>query len=320
MKLRYILPALLMGALPLTISHAAVDFSITVAPPVIPVYEQPPCPTDGYLWTPGYYGYGAAGYYWVPGVWVAPPTVGVLWTPGYWGFNNGIYAFNAGYWGPTVGFYGGVDYGFGYGGHGYYGGRWEGGSFRYNTAVSRVNTSVIHNTYVDKTVINRGVTPGGASFNGRGGVTAKPTAAEMAAAHQKHIPATAAQVSHQRQASANPSARAATNTRHPATHTATPANSRRTANQEARPGTRSTEAAAKPRTHETTAAHREAAKPERTTAAATPRTHAAATQRSHTPAATQHHTAAQPRAKVKEAAPQARHAGGGAPEKKKEPQ
>ena len=45
---------------------------------------------------------------------VEPPAVGLLWTPGYWGFNNGIYAFNRGYWGPHVGFYGGINYGFGY--------------------------------------------------------------------------------------------------------------------------------------------------------------------------------------------------------------
>ena len=32
---------------------------------------------------------------------------------------------NAGYWRPHVGFYGGVNYGFDYGGHGYEGGRWR---------------------------------------------------------------------------------------------------------------------------------------------------------------------------------------------------
>ena len=57
---------------------------------------------------------GGGGYYWVPGTWVQPPRVGVLWTPGYWGFVGGVYAFHAGYWGPHVGFYGGVNYGFGY--------------------------------------------------------------------------------------------------------------------------------------------------------------------------------------------------------------
>ena len=107
----------------------------SVAPPAIPVYEQPACPVEGYLWTPGYWAYGDAGYYWVPGVWLAPPRVGVLWTPGYWGWGGGVYAWHAGYWGPHVGFYGGVNYGFGYGGVGFVGGEWRGGRFAYNTAV-----------------------------------------------------------------------------------------------------------------------------------------------------------------------------------------
>lgn len=198
MKLRHLLPALLLAALPLTAAHAFVDVSINIAPPVIPVYEQPPCPVEGYLWTPGYYGYGDAGYYWIPGVWVEPPRVGFLWTPGYWGYNNGFYAFNSGYWGPTVGFYGGVNYGFGYGGYGYYGGRWDGGRFRYNTAVTRVNVTNIHNTYVDKTVIrNAGGRGGSAAFNGPGGVSARPDARQLAAARGPRVQPTAAQVAKQ---------------------------------------------------------------------------------------------------------------------------
>src|SRR5271166_452784 len=59
---------------------------VTVAPPALPVYEQPPCPADGYLWTPGYWHWGVGGYFWVPGTWVQPPRMGVLWTPGYWGY------------------------------------------------------------------------------------------------------------------------------------------------------------------------------------------------------------------------------------------
>src|SRR5579859_794023 len=55
------------------------------APPPLPEYDQPPCPGDGYLWTPGYWRWGGAGYYWVPGVWVLPPSPGVLWTPPFWG-------------------------------------------------------------------------------------------------------------------------------------------------------------------------------------------------------------------------------------------
>jgi len=180
-----VVPGLFAGLVMLSapaVSSAGVFLSIRVAPPVLEVYEQPPCPTDGYLWQPGYWGYGDAGYYWIPGVWVAPPQAGFLWTPGYWGFADGLYAFNAGYWGPTVGFYGGVNYGFGYGGSGFYGGRWQGGHFAYNTAVSRVNTTVIHTTY-NQTVPNRGNNR--TSFNGGpGGIGARPSSAEATTARQ----------------------------------------------------------------------------------------------------------------------------------------
>src|SRR5882757_5667005 len=101
--------------------------SIVVAPPILPVYEQPPIPAAGYMWTPGYWAYGDDGYFWVPGTWVQPPSVGVLWTPGYWGWSNGVYAWNAGYWGPHIGYYGGINYGYGYVGTGYAGGYWSGG-------------------------------------------------------------------------------------------------------------------------------------------------------------------------------------------------
>src|ERR1700723_3272389 len=131
-------------------AQIAVGISVHVGPPAIPVYVQPPCPTEGFLWTPGYWAYGDAGYYWVPGVWVAPPRAGLLWTPGYWGFAGGVYGWHAGYWGPHVGFYGGVNYGFGYHGVGFVGGEWRGGHFAYNTAVVNVNPAVVHNTFVDR--------------------------------------------------------------------------------------------------------------------------------------------------------------------------
>src|SRR5437660_5264538 len=210
MKLRpIVLAALLFVGLPLASSYPQVGISVNVAPPVLPVYEQPPCPVEGYIWTPGYWGWGAGDYYWVPGVWVAPPGVGLLWTPPWWGWNNVAYVFNQWYWGPTVGFYGGINYGYGYFGHGYYGGEWVGNTFRYNTAVTRVNTSVIHNTYVNKAVIKN--TGSRASFNGPGGATAKATAQEQAAAKAEHIPATSAQQSRVEAAKNNPDLHAANN-------------------------------------------------------------------------------------------------------------
>ncbi len=164
-------------------------------PPALQEEVQPECPVDGYLWQPGYWAYSRynGNYYWVAGTWVAPPNPGYLWTPPYWGFEGGVYGFHSGYWGISIGFYGGINYGYGYGGHGYYGGNWEGGHFRYNTAVVHVNTTVVHNTYVDRTVIvnnttiNNTTVNNRTSFNGPGGVAAKPTPTELAAAAKPHI-------------------------------------------------------------------------------------------------------------------------------------
>jgi hypothetical protein len=185
-------------------AQIAVGVSIRVAPPAIPVYEQPPCPVEGYMWTPGYWAYGPAGYYWVPGVWVAPPRVGLLWTPGYWGWGGGVYAWHAGYWGPHVGFYGGVNYGFGYGGVGFVGGEWRGGRFAYNTAVVHVNETVVHNVYVNRTVVVNERVVNRTSFNGGpGGIERRENAEEMRAAHEQHIERTSLQASHEHSAGMN---------------------------------------------------------------------------------------------------------------------
>jgi hypothetical protein len=208
---RIVLVALLFAGLPLAFSFAQVGVSISVAPPVLPVIEQPPCPVEGYLWTPGYWAYSDVGYYWTPGVWVEPPEVGLLWTPPYWGYSNGVYVFNDGYWGPNVGFYGGIDYGYGYFGSGYYGGRWDGNVFQYNTAITRVNTSVIHNTFADRTALSKENTRNRASFNGPNGVKAEATAEEKAAANARHVPATAKQTSVREAASKNRDLQASVN-------------------------------------------------------------------------------------------------------------
>jgi hypothetical protein len=182
---------------PASFGQIGVGISVHLGPPALPVYEQPPIPGDGYLWTPGYWAYGPVGYYWVPGVWVTPPRVGVLWTPGYWGLAGGLYGWHAGYWGPHVGFYGGINYGFGYGGFGFGGGVWSGGAFRYNTAVMNVNGGVVRNVYVDRTVINNTTINNHTSFNGAGGVMAQPRPEEMAAAREQHLDATSNQLSHE---------------------------------------------------------------------------------------------------------------------------
>jgi hypothetical protein len=141
--------------------------------------------------------------------------VGLLWTPPWWGWNNGAYAFNQGYWGPTVGYYGGINYGYGYSGNGYWGGRWEGNAFRYNTAVTRVNTNVVHNTYVDRSV-NREVNANRASFNGPNGVKAEPTAEQKAAAaNAKKMPPTSQQLARQQAAAKDRNLQASVNKGHP---------------------------------------------------------------------------------------------------------
>src|SRR3974390_776018 len=113
------------GALALPGTAAAqFEFSVTIAPPALPAYEQPPIPARCYIWAPGYWSYGEYGYFWVPGTWVEPPEVGLLWTPGYWGWSEGFFVWSPGYWAPQVGFYGGVNYGFGDFGHGHAGGYW----------------------------------------------------------------------------------------------------------------------------------------------------------------------------------------------------
>ena len=149
------------------------------APPPLPEYDQPPLPAPGYYWTPGYWAWNNVDYYWVPGVWVEPPQPGLLWTPGYWGFVGGVYAFRPGYWGPHIGFYGGINYGFGYTGRGYEGGRWQGQNFFYNTAVNNVRSTQVTNVYNSPVVVNNVTTINRVSFNGgQGGVVAAPTPQE----------------------------------------------------------------------------------------------------------------------------------------------
>ena len=200
-------------------SHAAVVISVGFAPPALPVYAQPVCPGDGYLWTPGYWAYSPAGYYWVPGVWVMPPRAGVLWTPPYWGYEGAVYVYHPGYWGPHVGFYGGVNYGFGYTGVGFVGGHWAGGFFSYNTAVLNIGVGVgFHSTFVDRTVIVNNVNVNNhVSFNGGpGGLAVRPTPQEMQWSHEQHFAPTIAQQSHFQAAQANRANFASVNGGHPA--------------------------------------------------------------------------------------------------------
>jgi hypothetical protein len=168
----------------------------TEAPPPLPDYQQPPDPGDGYIWTPGYWNYASSGYYWVPGAWVAPPYQGALWTPGYWAASSGRYAYHPGHWGSHIGFYGGINYGFGYQGLGYEGGYWNNGHFTYNTVYNNVNRTVVHNTY-SYNISNRVTEVSHASFNGGdGGVQARPRQQEAVARQEPYAPRMNTQVQH----------------------------------------------------------------------------------------------------------------------------
>jgi WXXGXW repeat (2 copies) len=195
--------ALMLGAaLPTYLmvpAHAqiAVGVSVDVPPPPLPYYEQPPIPADGYIWAPGYWAWDpvALDYYWVPGTWVEPPQPELLWTPAWWGWVDGRYGFHPGYWGREVGFYGGIDYGFGYTGEGYYGGRWDHGVFFYNRTVNNFTNARITNVYNQTVVINNNVRR--VSFNGgNGGIQARPTPQQEAFARERHIEATPVQRQH----------------------------------------------------------------------------------------------------------------------------
>jgi hypothetical protein len=214
MRIIFSIRSLLLTLGVLAISAASfaqigVGVSITIAPPDLPVYEQPLCPGEDYIWTPGYWAYADDDYYWVPGTWIVAPEVGFLWTPGYWAFEENRYFFHEGYWGPEVGFYGGINYGFGYSGRGYEGGRWANGHFFYNRAVTNVNVTEIHNVY-DTTVVNKTINR--VSFNGgNGGINERPTSQEEAASRQRHLPPVAAQNQHVQAAHANPQLQASAN-------------------------------------------------------------------------------------------------------------
>lgn len=206
--------AMALAWLPLS-SHAQIRVSITIAPPALPVYVQPPIPEPGYLWVPGYWAWSEdVGYYWVPGTWVEPPEPGLLWTPGYWGWDDGVYIWHEGYWGPVVGFYGGVDYGFGYDGDGYRGGYWSRGVFFYNESVNRIPRDRDFEHVYRRPVPE--ITDRRVSYNGgAGGLRARPTAAQMAAERARHLEPVAAQRRQVEYAGRNPDLRASINHGHP---------------------------------------------------------------------------------------------------------
>src|SRR6202045_2567798 len=204
-SVRLLVFGLLLAVIPAVLSSPSaaqigIGIAVRIGPPALPVYAQPLCPGPGYFWTPGYWAWDDDdGYYWVPGTWVVAP-VGMLWTPGYWAFSGGFYGWHAGYWGPHVGFYGGINYGFGYGGVGFFGGEWRGGSFFYNRSVTNVNVTNVTNVYNRTVIVNN---TRNVSFNGRGGIEARPTPQEERFSREPHNAALAAQTQHEHAARQN---------------------------------------------------------------------------------------------------------------------
>ena len=197
-----------------------VVISVSFAPPALPIYDQPPCPEDGWIWVPGYWAWDDddQDYYWVPGSWVEAPQPGLLWTPAWWGWENGAFLFHDGFWATEVGWYGGINYGFGYFGHGFHGGRWDHDRFYYNTAVVHVNETLIRNVYVDRTVIdNSTIVNNHVSYNGgEGGISARPTPQEERVSQGRHLPPVEAQQQRRQMARSNPEMRASANQGRPA--------------------------------------------------------------------------------------------------------
>lgn len=174
----------------------SVGISVNFGPPPLPVYDQPPIPGPDYVWMPGFWAWDddEEDYFWVPGTWVMAPRPGLLWTPPWWGWSDGVYLFHPGYWAPHVGFYGGVNYGFGYTGDGFEGAYWNGPHLFYNRSVTNITNVHITNVY-NKTVIVNRVT--NVSYSGGpGGVRARPTPMQLQALREPHIAPTPAQVQH----------------------------------------------------------------------------------------------------------------------------
>ena len=212
-----LLPALAAAAVALPTAAAAQSaVSVQVAPPPMPYLQQPPIPAPNAIWAPGYWAWDDwwGDFYWVPGTWVQPPHAGLLWTPGWWGYAAGRYLWHAGYWAPKVGWYGGINYGYGYNGRGYDGGEWRGGRFFYNNAVTNVRGSGTTNVYSRRVALgphtfinNTRVSYAG----GPGGAVGQP----LAAFRGPHIAPVAGQMATERNAQANRDAFSSVNMGHP---------------------------------------------------------------------------------------------------------
>jgi len=127
--------------------------------------------------------------------------------------------FHPGYWGPQVGYYGGVNYGFGYLGVGFVGGEWRDHDFYYNRAAWRVDDRRIHDYYEDRRDWDRHWVERDSRTSysgGPGGIRHDPDQRERMAMRDQHIERTSYQEQHQREAMNNRNAYARFNGGRPA--------------------------------------------------------------------------------------------------------
>ena len=116
-------------------------------PPPLPVYDQPPMPAPGHIWTPGYWAWNTYDYYWVPGVWVPPPQARAAVDAQLLGLRRRRLLLPSGLLGAACRLLRRRNYGYGYNGLGYDGGRWEGPRFVYNTTVNNFGGVHVTNLY-----------------------------------------------------------------------------------------------------------------------------------------------------------------------------
>ncbi len=207
-------PAVYEAPAPAYGEPADVELRATDAPPPLPEYEQPPCPDDGYLWTPGYWAYGGGGYFWVPGTWVQPPPRRRAVDPRLLGLRGRRVCIPHRVLGSPCRILRRRELRPWLWRHGLCGRPWSGNSFAYNRTVNNVNVTHVHNTY-NETVINN-VTVNRVSYNGgSGGLSAAPTSQDRAASREQHAAPTPLQREHVVEAVRNPALAVRANGGHP---------------------------------------------------------------------------------------------------------
>jgi len=72
--------------------------AIETAPPPLRVEVEPPMPSAGMVWTPGYYAWRNNAYVWTAGVWERPPHPGNVWIEPHYVSSGGRYFLQPGRW------------------------------------------------------------------------------------------------------------------------------------------------------------------------------------------------------------------------------